>query len=243
MSPIDQTELDRFVDDECDEATRRAILARVASTESWQQLALTFVEAQTLRRDLRRLFQTPEPVAWASSPCARAAVPEPIQSQTERRNPRFLFVKAFSLIILFLLMCRAWLIQKQHNDPRRAQPQDIVTIDNIHDQPTTAELPVPARVTTNTDLPQSVQFVVNDGQSDVPRYFEIPVQNTSAPLDVAQWQPQSVLTEEMRRSLANSGHEIEEDASLLPVTLPNGRSVAFPVHQVRVKYRGPQWHQ
>lgn len=260
-SNIDQRELDRLVDGECDEAARRSVLERVAATNAWKQLALTFLEAQALRQELRDFCSQPTPNRQTSVIEPTGASEREFRSletvddrDTRRRTAatrgdespnraaqtvrRWRVTSVTAAALLLVTLGNWWLVaQRPGGKPIdwtfRPPPVGIKPSDQEPD--VVAEDVAP--------LPTAVQFVVNDGQSDVPRVINVPIQSSAQTLDVSQWQPQSVLSAEARQWLADSGHEVDEDASLLPVTLPNGRSVAFPVHQVRVNYRGPQWHQ
>lgn len=245
--PLTQAELDRLVDDECDEATRRSLLLRVAAANCWEQLALTFLEDQALRRAVRALCtEAPHGAASQSRSTTDFQSAEQCDAQDVRRTKlrvtRRLYVTTIAAAVLIVIACGNFML-----GPRDTNRRVVDWL--FRGMPTAPEYHIVEdknlTVTTTSDdaLPSSVKFVVNDGQGDMPRVFDVPIQSNATAIDITQWQPQSVLSDETRDWLASSGHEVEEAASLVPVTLPNGRNVAFPVHQVRVNYRGPQWHQ
>jgi hypothetical protein len=235
--PLQQTELDRLVDDELDEAARRHLLQQIEATNAWRQVAITFLEAQAIQRGLRELCFT----ATARSETSNVnAVAQPTLSAPlhgtlpNRRRYRVMFVAALTLLAAVATgsWIRSWL--------RLSPNTDVASYSNQ-----TGRLPTYIQVDkTNPEadeLPASLQLVVNDGQSDVPRVIDLPIESEPDLMD--SWEPRAALPDDLYQWLNASGHEVEEASSLVPVTLPNGRQVVFPVNQVRVNYRGPKWHQ
>jgi len=233
-----QAKLDRLVDDECDEAARRELLRRIEASGDWRALALTFLEAQALRRGVRELCRGKEGGDASRVEVARSAKDDCQQTTRSKANSRWESWAVGLLALAAIVLVGVWIggpLQMGRSDrDRSAEP----VTRNVQ-SPTKLD----AALTANDELPESVQWIVNDGHSDVPQVINVPIDTRSQPVDFANWKPKSALSDEVRQRLVNSGLDVEESASLFPVTLPNGRSVVFPVNQVRVNYRGPQWHQ
>lgn len=241
--PCQQTDIDRLVDDELDEAERHQLLNQIESTDAWRQVALTFLEAQALRRGFREA-------------CAPAVSPVEVESMNriadavaietaarERTSSQNAAVRArrwrhagVVAVVAMVVIAVAWWPQRIE----KAAHQANVTSKAHLGQPGATAISRNA-VDQANDLPPSVQFVVNDGRSDVPRVIELPIQSQADLMN--SWEPRPALPDDVYQWLNASGHEVEEASSLVPVTLPNGRSVVFPVNQVRLNYRGPKWHQ
>ena len=235
--PLQQTELDRLVDDELDEAARRHLLQQIEASNAWRQVAITFLEAQAMRRGLRELCSAPidRPETSTVNSVAHPTLSVPLQATlTNRLRYRVLFVAALALMATVATgsWIRSWF--------RLSPNVDVASYSNQTTQfPSHLE---PDNSNSEADeLPASVQLVVNDGRSDVPRVIDLPIE--SEPDLMNSWEPRAALPDDLYQWLSASGHEVEEASSLVPVTLPNGRQVVFPVNQVRVNYRGPKWHQ
>ncbi len=240
---LQQTDIDRLVDDELDEGERNQLLTQIESTDAWRQVALTFLEAQALRRGFREMcvpaasgvdIESTDRVAGLAT--IEPAVPVATQSENASLGSRRL--RHAGIVAAAAVVAVAAVLWSRQIDQPIRQP----------DMTSKSHLPQPD-VTANSrnavdqanDLPPSVQFVVNDGHSDFPRVLELPIQSQADVMN--SWEPRSALSDDVYQWLNASGHEVEEASSLVPVTLPNGRHVVFPVNQVRVNYRGPKWHQ
>ena len=114
--------------------------------------------------------------------------------------------------------------------------------DNVDNSPAQDEPQQPvSSVAHNADrsIPESVQVVYSDGQSDVLRVVDVPLA-ASIMLESPQqfdefWdQRRSAIPAELRAELERSGHQISESREFWPAQLPDGRSVVIPVSQVRV---------
>lgn len=233
-----QAELDRLVDDECDDAARRDLLRRIEVSGDWHSLAMTFLEAQALRRGVRELCRGSESNDSPRMQVARPANDEGQQATRSKANERLGSLAAGLLALVAIVLVGVWL-SGPFRTTRLDRSGSSKPVTRNAQQPTKSD----GSLLPDDELPESVQWIVNDGHSDVPQIINVPIDARSQPMDFATWEPRSALSEEMRQRLADSGHDVEESAGLFPVTLPNGRSVVFPVNQVRVNYRGPQWHQ
>lgn len=228
-------ELDRLIDDECDDAARQDLLRRIEASGDWRSLAMTFLETQALRRSVRALCRGSELGNAPHIEIVRQVKDEHQQVARSKRNER---LKLLAAGLVAIVLAGVWISGALRTPlSNRSGPNEPLT--RMDQQPAKFD----GSLLPDDELPESVQWIVNDGHSDVPQIINVPIDTRSQPMDFANWEPRSALSEEMRQRLADSGHDVEESASLFPVTLPNGRSVVFPVNQVRVNYRGPQWHQ
>lgn len=151
-----------------------------------------------------------------------------------------------AVAVLLVFGLGVWLGRTQINDPvRRPQIADNSTSseeglpENDSPQLIPEELTIVADQKSTASIPESVQVVYSDGQSDVLRVVDVPLA-ASVPLGSPQqfdefWNRRdSPIPAELRAELELSGHQIRESRDFWPAQLPDGRPVVIPVSRVHV---------
>lgn len=150
-----------------------------------------------------------------------------------------------AVAVLLVFGLGVWLGRTQIDDPvRRPQIADNSTSsedlpENDSPQLMPEELTIVADQRPAASIPESVQVVYSDGQSDVLRVVDVPLA-ASVPLESPQqfdefWDRRdSPIPAELRAELELSGHQIRESRDFWPAQLPDGRPVVIPVSQVHV---------
>ena len=181
--------LDRLVDGEIDDDEQRQLLLALESQpDGWRRCALTFIESQTLRKDLAGVGNNTEVVADGG-----ACVPLRVAAKRGRSNLASYRVRWFAMAACFVLafvigtLARGWLTSNSVRDGRGPSSQDLQVATNVgHQEPTAATSNDGANYVNQTNpngSSQAVQLmaVTADGNSD--QAVEVPLNNAS-PADI-----------------------------------------------------------
>jgi hypothetical protein len=213
--------LERLVDGELtDETQRQLLLSMDAQPDAWRRCALAFIEAQSLRLDLRgAVRESAATIDGGQSP----AVAKPA-------SPRFLLYRfqwmamAASLIAAFVvgsISRKLWLPAAAENEPK----QMVAMATGSGDQGTAAGGGAEQRQT------YKVSLQMPDGQT-----VDVPVeQATDGELQSLLTDEKPVLSEVERQMLESTGHEIQQRREVYPMRLNDGRQLLVPVDYVQVR--------
>jgi hypothetical protein len=202
---VEQSLLDRLVDGELSDAQQRELLARLDRADSgWRRLALTFVESQSLGKDLRELLGAERPVPAALSP----SVARPARAWTPAN--------------IMLAACCAGLLAGVGLTWRQFPGEPGAR------GPVASETTEPQQVAV-TDRPQTVRVnTASFGGSGV----EVPLVNASE-VNPDWLNSRGTVPRHVREALLESGQEFEVDRRLIPFQLEDGRWGVLPVDEVR----------
>lgn len=240
------SELDRMVDGELSDEQQQSLLKRLeGSSSGWRKLALAYVEAATFRTHFTATSSLPAPVV-ATDHVTPFEVPETHSQAVPDRKATTSTVAAIAVLAVFGL--GVWLGRTQiepsgqplHITEENHSPQSGVLEDSTPDESGTLIAGVPNHSEQESlPVPETVQVVFNDGQSDVLRVLDIPIADSdfsdaSRQLDEFWNRDESAIPAELRAALEQSGHEISEFRDFWPAQLPDGRAVVIPVSQFHV---------
>ena len=250
---FDRAELDRMVDGELSEIQQQFLLKRLGdSPTGWKTLALAYVESAAFRThfatrsaetsrgkvaslsdlDVRNARTACGVIDGAGSDCRPGS----------RRASTATSALA-SVAVLAVFGLGVWLGRTQVEWPER--PSHIAEdtgssspgkLDaTVHDDPTaSAEA---SAMDDDLPVPETVQVVFSDGQSDVLRVMDVPIvgaKEASQQLNDFLNRKGSAIPVGLRTALEDSGHQIHESRKFWPAQLPDGRAVVIPVSQVHV---------
>ncbi len=110
-----------YLDDECSEAERAAVAARLESDDAWQAV---FAEVSAAR-DLVRALPPVEPPAGFIESLISASVPRPVRAHRSRRARAFAGLAAVAAIVVGFMLA-----SPKHDNTRVAPP--IATLADSH---------------------------------------------------------------------------------------------------------------
>jgi len=245
----DQRLFDQLVDGELDDEQRRALLEKLdAVPDGWRQCAVTFMEAQELRKVL------PAITSEIDSCELRDGVN--VVSDSPRRTSTFriggLLAMAASLFLAFALgltLRGTWAIEGE-TVPRIAgtfpatRPSDDTP--SVHEPSASRSLPrqeLPANVVPvePSHVWRDVALVVNDGANDEEVRWPM-AEGEDIDLQWLYRQP-SALPQPVIEQIEQLGHEVNVVRELYSVRLRDGRQGIVPVDRVELKYVGNQTYQ
>jgi hypothetical protein len=242
-----RAEIDHMVDGELSEEQQRSLLQRLEdSPAGWRELALAYVEA-SVWKDQFSLKMT--------NTAFSAAAPLPRQSesfsgklttadQSTQQRPgnrqQATFASAFAAVaVLIVFGLGIWLgrtqVELPGHQPNLAEETTHDDVKTLEEQNANGGGSVDA-VAVHQDIPETVQIVFSDGQSDLLRVLDVPMSNLpqeSVQLDEFWDNRRSVIPDNVRAALEESGHVIRESRDFWPTQLPDGRSVVIPVSQIQ----------
>jgi len=215
--------LERLVDGELtEEGQRQLLLCMDAQPDAWRRCALAFIEAQSLRRDLRDSVRESEATIDGnkSPPVAKPG------------SPRFLLYRfqwmamAASLIAAFAvgsISRRLWFPASVQNEP-----QKMVAMTSSTEPGADATAANGAAEERQT---YKVSLQMPDGQT-----VDVPVeQATDKDLQSLLTGEKPALSEVERQMLESTGHQIEQRRAVYPMRLDDGRQILVPVDYVQVR--------
>lgn len=240
-------QFDRLVDGELSAAERRAVLAALeredcSETCGWRRLALCFVEAQSLRSDLKSIAQPVYPTRKHATPAMDAT--SATMKTAERTDARVkvgsmsrAMIAAICCFVAFGLGRSSVLTSNQmvSTGPGVVQP-DAVTPDTqtFADPNPDAALMAMAGAADDAETQQTMRLVLDDLAGSLPQTVDVPVINNS------DWDPATFLEGPpsipvaVQQELMRQGRLVHEERQLFPVQLSDGRRGVVPISDVTV---------
>lgn len=246
---VTPSEIDRLVDGELAESEQRSLLERLEDTpDGWRQLALAYVEASVWRNHFSAIeiaSDNTTSLTCVAQSSARTSVDDgrSISVRTIRSSRTGTNRTFFAVMVMIVFGLGVW-FGKSRSDSQ-GQPMPIADNSVPHETGTTgpqslrSESPTSATDSASPPIPESVQVVYSDGQSDVLRVLDVPL-SAAIPLRSTDqlnqlWSHrESAIPAELRSELEKAGHQIHESRDFWPAQLPDGRPVVIPVSQIHV---------
>lgn len=214
---IDDAALDRLVDGDLDDAERRSLLLSLDSEpDGWRRCALAFLEAQSWREAIGDAARSAAP-----SPPPAAAPPRP---RVLRLAPAW----AASLAAAFAL---GWSARPPAPTPEVAHVGPVTPA-----PPETPAGPEPA-------APVVARHSVTPGEVEPPRAAPHAPPEPPPPRHLAATPPDRaapavrMVPDYVRGQLERRGYRVEQNRGLM-IGVREGRRVAVPVEQVKIRYVG-----
>jgi anti-sigma factor RsiW len=254
IAPLNLTDdadrwLDRLADGELNPDQQRRLLAALEThPDGWRRCALTFVEAQTLRAEFRRMT-TADNVAVPQRGDPKQptmTVRQPARPNSALAPARWLAIAA-SLLVAFTLGITA-----QGWWPATALPDHAEQIASVQPaQPTAAPTENPP-VASDNSIPTSstaaspasgkwqalkVTIPTADGQGE--QTVEVPlVAAGEQELKTLLAKQEPVLSDVALQALQSTGHEVQQRRAYYPVQLADGTQAILPMDYVEVRDTG-----
>ncbi|MCE9544241.1 MAG: hypothetical protein K8T25_01765 [Planctomycetia bacterium] len=258
LDPQSQRAIDLLVDGELSDADERALLASLdaedrSATSAWRRVALAFVEAQCLRRQMRGMTddtrQSAPPhqaiAGRSATDGGQPALDEVTAAQRASQNRRsatrrwqIVLAMAASFLIAFALgsLYRGTAVTQGQASPIAATGPAVATVANgstTAPVAAVAAMPAPA----SGPLPPSIGAAAPAVDHSTDRSADAPIvlvrNQTSGMADDSPAVPQRVVD-----ALRRMGHRVEQRRATVPVRLPDGRTVTMPLEQLDVDYKG-----
>lgn len=243
-----QRNIDRLVDGECGWDEAQTVLEQLERTpDGWRRLALTFLESQTLERELG--------TARAASRLASvtpAVVPAPnhASSASSRRLPAWVgqaLCLSAALLLGFVLGQNGWNHKTATDTPNMAsappsapqsapQPSEERPADSVSPS-TVAKAGTSSKDSSSVAVSsgESLSMLVSDPQTSEVREVKLPLVRADG-ADSTTWQTaSSPVPETVRAALERLGQEVHVERKLYPVMLGDGRTVVLPIDDVEVR--------
>jgi len=244
----DQPLFDQLVDGELHDDQRRALLQKLDTMpDGWRQCALTFIEAQELRRVLPTL------VSEEAAAEPRDVVHIANRSRSSTFHVGGLLAMAASFLVAFslgLVLRGSW-PSNEETAPRIVESSPATeAIDDtqlVHDQSVPKPLPQQQPAMNSTPVQPShvwrdVALVANDGGEDSEDVRWPMAEGEDIDLQWLYRQP-SALPRSVIEQIEHMGHEVNVVRELFPVRLRDGRQGIVPVDRVELRYVGNQTYQ
>ena len=242
MKPIDDNlqdddrRFDLLVDDELSDEQRRELLSALDDEPGgWRRCALAFLEAQSWKKDLRRVAQEPTGREGDAKPLAATR-----QVSLLRRLPTWLAVAASFLIALVLGSRLQEAFRPGPAAPR--PPIDSIAKSDTADTPLSKPLLPqgiePKLPETPSEAWKMVTLTGPDGPEGPVGSLRLPAIERDS-LDEA-WLSRfpAAMPDEVLRALERTGHQVRRHRELVPFEMQDGRRLVVPVDQVEVHYVG-----
>ncbi|QEG39814.1 hypothetical protein [Roseimaritima ulvae] len=235
-SPVDRDSLElqmqRLVDGELDVDGRRWLLQQADSRPAmWRQIALRFIEEQSLQANRSVFVDAVPPTSAAVDPADHES---PVQTPVRpaRQVPRWAMLAGLVACLLFgvsigrLLTPAATLVRAPEPPPAADMPSaKAAPAPPVESAPAT-DSPSPPGV--RSDVSTRLVGLNKTGQSvvDLPL---VPVKSLSS--DVLMGHDHASL-DELHQELARRGIELRYQTTVVDGMLPDGRQMYLPVHEV-----------
>jgi hypothetical protein len=233
-------QIDKLVDGELNDGEmRELLLALEAQPEGWRRCALTFVEAQTLRRDLAGIASAPreEQEPNHSLVLARGS------SRRSHLSTLGWAAIAASLLVAFTAGSSVRGLWPESVLAHTGTPETPVAMtdnntapsnepeNNDADAAATSDEVAKPKATVMVSLPAA------DGEPE--QSLEVPiVEGNADQFKTLMSQQSNVLSEAELKTLETTGHEVEQQRAFYPLKLDDGRQALVPMDIVRVRYTG-----
>jgi hypothetical protein len=235
--------LDRLVDGELSDAERRDVLAALeredcSDTCGWRRLALCFVEAQTLRRDLNVMAA---PVHQSRTKATRSADVtatslKAVQRKRTRATIGRTMVAAICCFVAFGLGRNSAQTSSQMaaTVPGVVRPEVVTPDTKTFADPNSDASLMAMTSADDAETQQTMRLVLDDLAGLLPQAVDVPVINDS------DWDPVTFLDGPpsipvaVQQVLLRQGRLVHEERQLYPVQLSDGRRGVVPISDVTV---------
>jgi hypothetical protein len=199
--------VDRLVDGELDEPTRRQVLERLdVEPGAWRRCALAFLEAQCFREGLSAVAVPSGGRPWLVSRSAR----------------RWLGRGAAAAAVVAAFALGRVVTSGSHASVPLDPPNDQV-----------ANVP-PDELRMPTGSTEFVALRLGDELSGAEADLRVPLLSPRATDPAWRWLEDAVIAEELIQAIAAAGHEVVERRHLIPLDLEDGRQAIVPVDEIEV---------
>lgn len=231
--------LDRLVDGEVNiDEQRQLLLALEAQPDGWRRCALAYIEAQTLRQELRGIGNSSnEAVEDGQRVLLRGL------RARAKRTSSFLGSRRWQWLAMAACFVLAFLIGTATRglwtaEAGKSQPDKLLATNVGGGNPATVAMTNPTDVTSVKA--ESVPMIVPspDGKSE--QTVNVPLVEAKSQADwqsfLAQENP--VLNDAALATLESTGHVVQQRRAYYPVQLQDGRQAVVPVDLVEVRDTG-----
>lgn len=252
---FDERDLDRLVDGELDEATRRRLLTQLEQTpDGWRRCALAFLEAQAWHSALRVATESKAASVYAGDavradaisaalgqrradatgvvvPSTSTAAATAVPPKTSR-NPLLslrTWVNTMAMAACFLIALNIGLHWRgASSNASRGVRQEATQRTSV--------------ITPDSQSADSgwrtVTIAVPDATSGGTAQIQLPCRESER-LD-EQWLHSlpGAISPEVRRALERNGYQVRQQRQLVPLPLEDGRRLVVPIDQVELRFVG-----
>ncbi len=237
----DELRFDMLVDDELGETERRELLTGLDDEPGgWRRCALTFLEAQSWKKELGAFLLDPADRKPAGQLPAKPYTKMPARRPRLGRHVATWSAVAASFLLAMFLgreLQDAWLSDA-------VAPVPGVPIDAVADLRTPVTVPARPEETLEgasrrSDTPSGPWQLVSLGSPDgTAGEIKLPAIEREE-LD-ENWLSSfpSAMPDDVRRAFERTGHRVRQRRELLPIEMQDGRRLVVPVDNVDVHYVG-----
>ena len=239
-------QLNRLVDDEMSESERRELLNMLAredceETCGWRRLALTFVEAQSLRHEMRRMVPR---MNWTPDGFTKIDHDLGETSKHTGDQPRRALsstLKTWSYRVVALVACclAGFGIGRIStvDDHELTQTQFILPSTATHTDDVSPDFDDAFVATASHDgeqIHQTLRLILDDLTSGSSVSVDVPIVSAEDidPTDYLRAPPSIPIS--VQQKLLRSGHVVRENRQLIEVQLSDGRRGFVPISDVTV---------
>ena len=251
-------EIERLVDGELPEERRRKLLGELNRSNinpGWRQLALAYVEAQTMSEALRGLMESPAEEIAVKQPATGPAKTGPAKTGPAKTGPSYLTFWA-AVAASFLIALAVGLSIRGEGPPIAEEPsnESAPVAQKPAAQKPAAEMPKqptpapqeqpPALVAQNRNTPNYGQATLLVSDSDGSRRrVQLPVVYAQDDRPLRQLSRQTAVPPQVVEALQRMGYEVEQRRSVMHREFEDGRQMFVPIDQVNVNYVGGPAYQ
>lgn len=230
---IDEHLFDLLVDGELSEAQRRELLAKLDDVPGgWRRCAMSFLEAQSWKQELRSLVPPPTRASAKARPTAYRLI---------GRGWTVLAMAASFLIAIWL-----GTLLKDALRPGGPRPTHIAGTPQPTKEPISPDTQPPA-TPQHPDMPaspwQTVTLAVDGGSDGAARSIQLPAIERRNLAEAGLQDMPVAMPPEILKALKYSGHQVRQSRQLLPLLMRDGRRLVVPVDQFDVNYVGNPAYQ
>ena len=203
MTDERQHKIDRMVDGELAMEARRDLLLQCDEKSQWRDLALAYVESQTLSGELKSFV--------AESTVAKQTYTPDKSGTAEKSWGPWALAAGLLLALGFGYGAGTWW-----------QSSGVGTA-NV------AVAPTDGSETTELLKPESMQFMVGNPGTNEMQQVQLPIVNASDLQPGWEDQLRPGIPDELRRELRSGGIDMQQMRTVMPVRLQDGRRVIVPI--------------
>ncbi len=235
-------DIDLLVDGELAEERRRRLLRTLDDVVGgWRQLALSYVESQTMREAFAGARQSES--KQSAETVQPAVVSHPVANHSGASPLTFFAAVAASFLVALAigLSIRSDRQPVANNPP--ADPQPVAKTPDSTPAPSKEQ---PRTVFAKHDAAANhmgeATLIVRDADG-VQRRVQFPVIFSQEEEAAAQLLSEPIVPQHIVEAMRRLGHRVEQHRNIVPVALEDGRQMFVPVDEVNVQYVGLPGYQ